>query len=201
MIYSKKFFLFFFKISIGVIFLPLVEKKRGMRKIVLLGYMGSGKSTIGLELAKKMNLSFYDLDQLIEENVGLPIKSIFDTKGELFFRKKENELLREFISNQNDFVLALGGGTPCYYDNYKIYQKETITSFYLKGSVKELASRLKLEKENRPLLANKTNEELEEFIAKHLFDRSFYYHQVNHVVIVDNKTIDDLVDEIAAKLA
>lgn len=172
-----------------------------MRKIILVGYMGSGKSTLGFNLANHIAVPFFDLDTLIEQNVGLDVPSIFQTKGELFFRKKEHEILETFLVNTSEFVLALGGGTPCYYDNYKLYNQEGFTSFYLKGSVKQLVSRLHSENVKRPLLAAKSNEELEEFIAKHLFDRSFYYHQVNHVLSIDGKSINDLLDEIEIKLA
>lgn len=170
-----------------------------MKKIILVGYMGSGKSTIGLNLAKQISIPFFDMDVIIEKNVGLDIASIFQEKGELFFRKKEHEILHHFLHNTPEFVLALGGGTPCYYDNYKLYQNG-FSSFYLKSSVNELVRRLQFEIAHRPLLANKSIEELEDYVAKHLFERSFFYHQVNHIVSVDNKSINDLLDEIAKKL-
>ena len=92
--------------------------------------------------------------------------------------------------------LALGGGTPCYFNNFELYQSNEYCSFYLKSSVSHLAKRLQKRGIKRPIIKNKTEGELEEFVAKHLFDRSFYYHQVNHVISIDFKSIPDLLDEI-----
>lgn len=163
-------------------------------KIVLLGYMGSGKSTIGKLLSKKLNLPFYDLDSLIEEKIKLRISEIFKNKGEVYFRKIENEVLKDILNEKNDMVLALGGGTPCYFDNMDLLSK--CFTIYIKASATKLISHLKDELNQRPLLKDKTQEELVEFINKHLFERNVYYHQAHHVVAIDNKTKEEVLDEI-----
>ena len=88
--------------------------------VVLMGYMGSGKSTIGKELATLLKYNFLDLDDYISEKENATISDIFKDKGEIYFRKKETEYLKEIINSYNDIVLALGGGTPCYGNNLKI---------------------------------------------------------------------------------
>lgn len=169
-------------------------------KIVLLGYMGCGKSVIGAFLAKKLQVPFYDLDHEIEKSTQISITELFQSKGELYFRKKENEILKVFVEKQEDFVLSLGGGTPCYYNNHELLQHEGVFSIYLKASVDTLVSRLINEKAQRPLLHNQDEVSLKDFINKHLFDRNFYYHQATKVVVVDNKSVEQLVSEIESLL-
>jgi shikimate kinase len=167
-----------------------------MKKIVLIGYMGSGKSTIAKALGEQLGCPAYDLDDLIEQKMNCTIATLFESKGELYFRKVEHEILTSFLTAHDSFILALGGGTPCYFNNFELYQSNEYCSFYLKSGVSHLAKRLQKEASKRPIIKNKTEGELEEFIAKHLFDRSFYYHQVNHVISTDFKSIPDLLDEI-----
>lgn len=165
------------------------------KKIVLLGYMGSGKSTIGKILASKLQIPFYDLDEYIENKQQKSIKSIFETKGEIFFRKIEHQYLNELLNNDEEIVISLGGGTPCYANNYLHFKKNNVLSFYLKTSIKTLANRLKSETSQRPLL-NSTEENLETFIAKHLFDRSFFYNKAKYKITTDNKKPTELLDEL-----
>ena len=87
-------------------------------KIILIGYMASGKTTIGRLISESLEMPFYDLDTIIEQELKATINEIFEQKGELFFRKKEREVLESFIKKTDNYVLALGGGTPCYYDNF-----------------------------------------------------------------------------------
>jgi len=166
-----------------------------MLKIVLVGYMGSGKSLIGSELAKELNVSFFDLDRLIEEEVSLTIPEIFASKGEIWFRKKEHEVLNNFLKNHNEFVLALGGGTPCYANNHSILQQDDITSIYLKAQIPTLISRLQNDSSTRPLLKNNISN-LKHFIGQHLFERSYFYNFSKFKVAVDNKSIDQLLKKI-----
>ena len=100
------------------------------------------------------------------------------------------------IENKNDFILSIGGGTPCYANNHLYLQNEDVISIYLKATIQSLANRLKNKRENRPILKNLSENELEEFIAKHLFDRSFYYHQAKHIISVDDKSKKEIVTEI-----
>ena len=169
-------------------------------KIILVGYMASGKSTIGKLLSESLNVVFYDLDHLIENNLNLKINEIFEQKGELFFRKKEREILMEFLNTTENYVLALGGGTPCYYDNFELYESESIHSIYLKASVNTLLERLHTQKATRPLVSRLNKEELQEFVAKHLFERSYFYHQVKTIVAIDDKNESEIVSEIISKL-
>lgn len=167
-------------------------------KIVLVGYMGSGKSTIGKEISKIVGIPFYDLDEVIEKREQKSIKNIFETKGEIYFRKIEHEILNNFLEGNDDFILALGGGTPCYANNHVFLQNKDISSFYLKMSVEALVSRLKNEKEKRPIIANLSNEDLDEFVRKHLFDRNYYYLQSKHIISTENKSVKEISDEIIA---
>lgn len=167
-----------------------------MRKIVLVGYMGSGKTTIGKLLAHNAGISFYDLDEIIEQKTKKTIAELFLDQGEINFRKLEHETFRDFLKKHDNFVLALGGGTPCYAGNHLFLQQEDISSFYLKASVKELSQRLMPEKKHRPLIAKLDDDLFEEFIAKHLFDRSYFYHQAKKVISVDGKMPSEIVSEI-----
>jgi shikimate kinase len=169
-------------------------------KIILIGYMASGKTTIGKILSESLELPFYDLDSIIEQELKTTINEIFEQKGELFFRKKEREILEAFLNNTDSYVLALGGGTPCYYDNFTLYQNEEIKSFYLKASVTFLLERLKIQKNTRPIIANLNDEDLNEFVAKHLFERNYFYNQVQTIITVDNKNEQEIVSEIISKL-
>ena len=169
-------------------------------KILLVGYMGVGKSTIGKALSEIVGIPFYDLDKVIEQKEKTTIKSIFEQRGDLYFRKLEHQILKEFHQQQDTYILALGGGTPCYANNHLLLQDETVHSFYLKGSIDTLTKRLQKEKTSRPLIATISNEELPEFIAKHLFDRNYYYQQAKHIITIDSKSVDEIVTEISNKL-
>lgn len=172
-----------------------------MKKIILLGYMGSGKSTIAQLLSKDIGVPHLDLDQMIESKTNLSIATLFKEKGEIYFRKLEHEIFQELMRNPDPIVLSLGGGTPCYANNHIMLNELHSVSFYLKASIDTLYERLILDKKNRPLLADQGESELKEFIAKHIFDRSFYYHQAQHTVIVDAKSPDSIVREIQKILA
>lgn len=172
-----------------------------MKKIVLLGYMGCGKSTIAKELSKKIDIPFIDLDEFIEKKVKMTIKSIFADKGEIYFRKLESECFVELLNFTQPIIIGLGGGAPCYANNHELLKREDVLSIYLKASVDTLVERLSLNKSNRPLIANKNDVEMKEFIAPHLFERSYYYNHAQKVVDVDHKTIEQTVADILEILA
>jgi shikimate kinase len=172
-----------------------------MKKIVLLGYMGCGKSTIAQNLSKITNIPFLDLDKCIEKKANLSINEIFDQHGEVYFRKLEHEIFVELLQSSENNIIGLGGGTPCYANNHELLQKEDVTSIYLKASIETLFNRLVNNKSKRPLIANMNEEEMKEFIAKHLFDRSFYYNNAKHKVSVDDRTVEETVADIMKILA
>ncbi|MEL1240407.1 shikimate kinase [Flavobacterium flavipallidum] len=172
-----------------------------MKKIVLLGYMGCGKSTIAKELSKKLEIPFVDLDEYIEEKVKMAIKVIFAEKGEIYFRKLEHECFIELLNLPDAIIIGLGGGTPCYANNHELLKGANVLSVYLKASIDTLVARLSLNKSNRPLIANKNDVEMKEFIATHLFERSYYYNQAQHIVNVDEQTISETVNDILKVLA
>ncbi len=167
-------------------------------KIVLIGYMGSGKTTIGKKMADKLKFDFLDLDDYIIESEGMAIRDIFKEKGELYFRKKEHEYLDEVLTTEQNLVLSTGGGTPCYGKNMETILKNTPNAFYLRVSIKELAQRLSKEKEYRPLIKNIPDDDLPEFVGKHLFERSFFYSKAAHTIMCDNKEPEDIIKEIEA---
>jgi len=171
-----------------------------MKKIILTGYMASGKTTIALLLSKAAGVSYKDLDEIIEEGEGQSISALFEGKGEIGFRKIEHKVLKDALDRDESFVLSLGGGTPCYANNHQFLQRKDVISIYLKATVQTLTTRLRQSEHKRPLLDHVQPDELEDFIAKHLFDRSYYYHHATHVVNVDNKTPEDIVNEIMSLL-
>lgn len=170
-------------------------------KIVLLGYMGSGKSTIGKLLAEDLGMPFLDLDEYIETIEDCSIKTIFKEKGEIYFRTKEAESLREVLSQKEDVVLSIGGGTPCYANNMHAISEATQNGLYLQVSIPELVKRLSFEKSERPLIKNIPTDELAEFIGKHMFERSFFYTQAQHKINCDTKSLDEIVKEIKKLLS
>jgi len=171
-------------------------------KVFLVGYMASGKTTIGKVLAKKMNFEFIDLDHYIQTKESMSVPEIFKLKGEIYFRKIEALYLNELIGIDKKAVISLGGGTPCYGNNMKtILNSEDTISIYLKASLKELVKRLHIDKHNRPLISHLTTEEsLLEFIGKHLFERSNFYSQSTKTINVDNKSTDAIVEDIILSL-
>lgn len=172
-----------------------------MDKIILLGYMGCGKSTIADSLSKNIKIPFVDLDKYIEEKTQLTIKAIFEQYGEVYFRKLEHEYFIELLNAPEPLIIGLGGGTPCYANNHELLKGENRQSIYLKASVDTLFNRLSSNRSKRPLIANKSDDELKEFIAIHLFERSYYYNQAQHIVVVDDKTVEETVSDVLSILA
>lgn len=172
-----------------------------MRKIILLGYMGCGKSTIAKELSKNIGIPYVDLDEFIEDKAKTTIKNIFKQHGEIYFRKLEHECFVELLESSEPIIIGLGGGTPCYANNHELLKGDGVLSIYLKASIDTLFNRLSLNKSNRPLIADKNDAEMKEFIATHLFERSFYYNQAQHIVSVDGQTVEETVSEILDVLA
>lgn len=169
-------------------------------KIVLVGYMGSGKTTIGRLVANHLNIKFLDLDTYIEQQEGMTVGALFKQKGEVFFRKKEHEYLLEIFFKENQFVLSVGGGTPCFGNNMEVINQNTSNSFYLNVGIGELSERLTKEKNLRPLIAHLKDDELPEFIAKHLFERSFFYNKARHIIKSNEKSPNEIAKVIVNAL-
>ncbi|MDB4098637.1 shikimate kinase [Polaribacter sp.] len=165
-------------------------------KIVLLGYMASGKSTIGREISKKLDMKFIDLDDYISKREKTSISEIFKVKGEIYFRRIESLYLREILNSKDRFILSLGGGTPCYSNNMELILNSEASSFYIKASIKTLVSRLTAEKNKRPLVAELEDDKLVEFVAKHLFERRFFYEQASMTVNTEDKSLEEITTEI-----
>ena len=160
--------------------------------VYLIGYMGAGKTTISKLLAKELHLPFYDTDQEIEKKEKRSVSEIFKKDGEFHFRMLETELLKNI--NQNSIV-SCGGGLPIHNNNIGIINSKGI-SIYLKASDNCLFNRLKNEKQNRPLIGNKTDEKLKVYIIHELQNRSPFYNLANHTILVDNKSIDEILREV-----
>ena len=154
-----------------------------MRRIIIIGYMGAGKTTVGKALSKELNIPFDDLDWYIESRMRKTVPQIFAERGEEGFRKIEHSMLHEVAEFEN-VIISCGGGTPCFYDNmdYLNAQGDTV---YLKASPEVLYGHLKIGKTERPLLKNKTPEEMQEYIREQLDKREQYYLQAKHVLDVN----------------
>ncbi|WNH07575.1 shikimate kinase [Thalassobellus suaedae] len=170
--------------------------------VVLIGYMASGKSTLGKMLAKKLNYEFVDLDDYIEEIEKMTVSDVFKTKGEIYFRKQESFYLKEKLENSNNIILSVGGGTPCFGNNMEmILDSKNVISIYLKASIPKLVKKLIKKKDKRPLIAHiETEEALTEFIGKHLFERSPYYSQAQLIINTGSKSKKNIVEELILKL-
>lgn len=162
-------------------------------KIILLGFMGCGKSTIGKSVAKQLGYDFIDLDDEIEKTAKTTISKIFESKGEKYFRQLESQVLKDTLASNNKMVLALGGGTPCYNNNLKLIRKRP--SFYIRCGVDILVKRLKKEKAHRPIIASQRISELKGFISSKLKERTKYYEQASFT-IVGSRSISKVTDRL-----
>ena len=172
-----------------------------LMNIVLIGYMGSGKSLIGSNLAKKIDYKFIDLDQYIEKNEACSISKIFEDSGDIYFRKIETKYLIKCLSENNNIVLSLGGGTPCYNDNLTHINSTNNISIYLKNNNVELSKRLYKNNNNRPLISTiKSEEKMIEFVSKHLFEREIFYNKANVTIDCYKKDVYSICDLIISNL-
>lgn len=170
--------------------------------IYLLGYMGSGKSTVGKALAEALEYDFLDFDHYISNNEGMTIAQIFEQKGEIYFRKKEIHYLDQLISeNRTNVIIALGGGTPCYANNMEKILQTGDHSIYLNVPFKKIAQRLWEDRGERPLVNNISDYELlEDYVRKHLFERAYFYNQASQVIKVSDDSSQQIVEKIIANL-
>lgn len=156
--------------------------------------MGCGKSSLGKKLAKKLNVDFIDSDLEIEKIAGKSIPQIFAEEGEPYFRELENSFLKKFKSDSN-YVLACGGGLPCFNENHLLLN-ELGTTFYLNLSPKELAKRIYLAKNIRPLAQNKTLEELEIYVGDLLQKREEFYSQAKFTLMGKEQKVELILEKM-----
>lgn len=174
-----------------------MSEVKKINKIVLVGYMGSGKSSIGKLLADQLELPFYDLDSLIEKKARKTISNIFSEKGEAEFRKMESSGLKRWLNECKKGVLATGGGTPCHDNNMQIINRQS-TAVYLKASIDELSKRL-IQNKERPLIKGKSEEDLRAFIRAHLKIRKPFYEKAS-IRVLSRGEMTEIVDRIISKL-
>lgn len=155
-----------------------------MKPIFLIGYMGSGKTTIGRALARHYGLEHIDLDWRIEQRFHQKISDMFAEIGEDGFRQRERNMLLEVMEIE-DVVVSVGGGTPCFFDNMELMNAAG-TTIYLKCDIPILVERIMRSQNKRPIVANKTKEELEKFLATHLLERESFYMQAQQLCNADD---------------
>ena len=163
-----------------------------MKRIILIGYMGSGKTTVGKALSKATGMMFYDLDWYIESRMRKTVSQIFAERGEEGFRQIEHNMLHEVAEFEN-VIISCGGGTPCFFDNMD-YLNQQGDVVYLKATPETLYKHLMMAKVERPLLKDKTPEELIAYITEHLKERAPFYEKARHTLDVN---VLDNYDKIA----
>ena len=162
--------------------------------IILIGFMGSGKSTIGKVLAEQLSVDFIDSDEVISKQEGCSVSDLFETKGEAYFREKEHEFVLN-LSTRKLAVIAVGGGLPCFGNNLELLKKNG-TVFYLNVSVMMLVKRLQNEKAQRPLLANLEDKELSNFVFDRLIERTAFYRKAHYIIPNETGNAEIAVKEI-----
>ena len=174
------------------------KKKNRMKRIFLIGYMGAGKTTLGKALAQRMNLSYIDTDHYIENRYHKKVSEIFASEGEDRFRDIEHRILLE-VSEFENIVVSTGGGLPCFNDNMKI-MNSLGTTIYLETSEQELAARLGVSKNVRPVLENRQGSDLVDFIKENLDKRKVFYEQTKIRFNAEQMYTDNDVDVLVEKL-
>ena len=169
-----------------------------MRRVILIGYMGSGKTTVGKALSKETGMMFYDLDWYIESRMRKSVAQIFAERGEEGFRKIEHNMLHE-VAEFEDVIISCGGGTPCFFDNMD-YLNQQGDVVYLKATPEVLYKHLLMAKIERPLLKDKTPDELIAYITEHLNEREPFYTKANHILDVSLMDNYDKINISVTKL-
>ena len=164
-------------------------------KIFLIGFMGCGKSHWGKQLSEKLQIPFFDLDEKVEENEGKTVTEIFAEYGEEYFRLLEKDVLHLLTESHESFIMATGGGTPCFYNTID-YLNAKGTTVWINCSVDCLFQRLKKEKEKRPLIRSISDAELKTYIIKKYSTRKIYYRKAKLIITEDDVSLDKLVNSI-----
>src|SRR6185295_14793787 len=147
----------------------------------IIGFMGSGKTHWGRLLSQKLSIPFFDLDELIVSKAEKSIADIFAAEGEEYFRLLEKDIMHIITESHDSFVMACGGGTPCYFNNID-YMNQAGTSVWIHTPLDIIFERLVKEKDTRPLVSGLSDEQLKDYIAKKFSDRKIYYEQANIAV-------------------
>ena len=166
-------------------------------RIYLIGYMGSGKSTLGKELAGKLGLSFIDLDRYLEKKYLKTVPKLFEDEGEARFREKERACLVE-VSSFGDMVIATGGGAPCFFDNMDVMNR-TGDCIFLDVDCETLASRLLRAKNERPLLRARKEKDLVSSVRKMMAERRPFYEKARYIIRGNNITVDEILTHLERK--
>ena len=169
-----------------------------MKRIILIGYMGAGKTTMGKALSKEMGIPFYDLDWYIESRRHKTVSEIFAEQGEEAFRKIEHNMLHEVAEFEN-VIISCGGGTPCFYDNID-YMNQQGQVVYLKATPEVLYQHLMMGKGERPLLKGKSKEELMIFIREQLEKREPFYEKAQYTLDISLMDNNDKIKTTIDKL-
>ncbi|MDL2213593.1 shikimate kinase [Bacteroides sp. OttesenSCG-928-D19] len=173
-----------------------------MQRFFLIGYMGAGKTTLGKAFAKRMNLSFVDLDWYIEERFRKTVSELFAQKGEEGFRQLEKKMLHE-VSEFENIVISTGGGTPCFFDNME-YMNNRGTTIFLDVSTEVLFRRLTISRQSRPIVRDKSDEELKLFIQQSLHNRLPSYLQARYTfnaeLLANRSQVETSVNHLLALL-
>ena len=164
-------------------------------KIFLIGFMGSGKTHWGQLLSQKLGIPFFDLDEQIVSHENKSISQLFAEQGEEYFRLVEKDTLHIITESHDSFVMATGGGTPCYFNNVE-YMNRSGTSVWLNVPIDTLHQRLVKEKEKRPLIKELTDTQLRGFIGKKFSDRRIYYEQADVIIDDEPVQLDQLIEKI-----
>ena len=168
--------------------------------LFLVGYAGSGKSSLGKRLARRMGLRFVDTDNVVEQQVGAPIADIFHYEGEEYFRIAERRAVESLANKAMDLVIATGGGLPTWRDNMEWMLRSGVT-IYLRRSPEQILSRLSAYgREKRPMFRGKSDEELLQFMRQQMAAREENYAQAHISVNCTTMSDDDVVEYIVNKL-
>ena len=164
-------------------------------RIFLIGFMGSGKTHWGHLLSEKLGMRFFDLDEQVAEHAGKSIPEIFATEGEEQFRMMEKDSLHIIAESHQQFIMACGGGSPCYFNNID-FMNQVGTTVWINSPLDTLFERLIKEKDKRPLIKELSDEQLKAFIHKKFADRKIYYEQAGMVVEEDEKSLEKIVEKL-----
>ncbi|RYY54354.1 MAG: shikimate kinase [Chitinophagaceae bacterium] len=164
-------------------------------KIYLNGFMGAGKTHWGRQLGKRLQIPFFDLDEQVVNSEGKSINEIFAAEGEEGFRMKEKEVLHLITESHDSFIMACGGGSPCYFNNIEFMNDRGLT-IWINTPTTVLFERLVKERDHRPLLRSLDDQQLKAFIQKKISDRKIYYQQCQVIIDDENITPEQFIETI-----